>query len=345
MSPLETCVDSHSAISSLESQFGPRPFGLPDGLTHGPSGLAAVLANLSPRQAKAAGLLTSGTYGRLGMTSFDAQSRALSRSLENRLRERTAVLGSPLFALTWKVHPMPLGGAIFALRASGRRTSDSACTSWPTPSASVIEAKSVPPIMAGRKPTDPQIGLADVAVHLTGWATPKVSDGRGSPYLSQPGDRRVELRKQVGWPTPTVSDSVRMPGANFTTPNITLNHAAAWATPMAQDAEAAGGPQQTCLTNQATGRYSETMPGGSCPTPAARDWKGATLERWGTNSRPLNEQVRLVSGLDASGSPAATEKRGQLNPELPRWLMGLSAAWSSCAPTETRSSPRKRRNS
>ena len=30
------------------------------------------------------------------------------------------------------------------------------------------------------------------------------------------------------------------------------------------------------------------------PTPAARDWKGATLERWGTNARPLNEVVRLA---------------------------------------------------
>ena len=30
------------------------------------------------------------------------------------------------------------------------------------------------------------------------------------------------------------------------------------------------------------------------PTPAARDWKGATLERWGTNARPLNEVARLA---------------------------------------------------
>ncbi|HHA2912879.1 TPA: hypothetical protein ACOD97_000219 [Stenotrophomonas maltophilia] len=37
---------------------------------------------------------------------------------------------------------------------------------WPTPSVAVIDAKRRPPIMSGRKPTDPQIGLADVATHV-----------------------------------------------------------------------------------------------------------------------------------------------------------------------------------
>lgn len=37
---------------------------------------------------------------------------------------------------------------------------------WPTPNATLVDAKPKPPITRGRKPTDPQIGLADVAVHL-----------------------------------------------------------------------------------------------------------------------------------------------------------------------------------
>lgn len=45
------------------------------------------------------------------------------------------------------------------------------------------------------------------------------------------------------------------------------------------------------------------------PTPAARDWKGATLERWGTNARPLNE-VAVLAGW---ATPAAHEFAG--NPE------------------------------
>ena len=128
-----TCLDSLKRISLLESAFGPMPFGLPDGLTQGPSGLAAALANLSPRQAKAAGLLTSGIYGHIGTTSFDGPSQKLSQSLVSKLRPRMASLGSPLYALTWKQRATPSGPPIFALRASVRRTSDSGCTGWATP--------------------------------------------------------------------------------------------------------------------------------------------------------------------------------------------------------------------
>jgi hypothetical protein len=70
---------------------------------------------------------------------------------------------------------------------------------WPTPSSVVVDAKPNPPIIGNRKPTDPQIGLADVAVHLSGWPTPNTMDvvdrqairpsrtatGRVSGYLTE----------------------------------------------------------------------------------------------------------------------------------------------------------------
>jgi hypothetical protein len=46
--------------------------------------------------------------------------------------------------------------------------------------------------------------------------------------------RPTSAKDCSGWPTPTVTDSLRHPGENFTTPNITLNHAASfagWPTP------------------------------------------------------------------------------------------------------------------
>ena len=54
-------------------------------------------------------------------------------------------------------------------------------TGWPTPSATIVDHKPRPPIIGNRKPTDPQIGLADVAVHLAGWGTPTATEPGGTP--------------------------------------------------------------------------------------------------------------------------------------------------------------------
>ncbi|EED98626.1 conserved hypothetical protein [Burkholderia multivorans CGD1] len=42
---------------------------------------------------------------------------------------------------------------------------------------------------------------------------------------------------------------------------------------------------------------------------------------------------------------APTEIVGCLNPALSRSLMGLPAMWDDCAPTATRSTPKRQRNS
>jgi hypothetical protein len=96
-------------------------------------GRALVPANLSARQAKEMGLLTSGTYG--PQPSISSLSASLNESLGNRLRQSLHSRGSTLFALTWKQRATPLGRSISALRASGQRTSASACTGLPTPVA------------------------------------------------------------------------------------------------------------------------------------------------------------------------------------------------------------------
>ena len=121
--------------------------------------------------------MMSGTYGQPSTTS--SSSAALQQSLESRLRARTQALGSTLYTLTWKPWVTPSGRSRFRLRASVRRTSATDCTGWPTPSSTIVDHKPNPPIMGNRKPTDPQIGLADVAVHLAGWTTPTKSDGDG----------------------------------------------------------------------------------------------------------------------------------------------------------------------
>jgi hypothetical protein len=49
---------------------------------------------------------------------------------------------------------------------------------WTTPDKTMTQAKSKPPVMGNRKPTDPQISLADQAFHLAGWPTPAAEEAR-----------------------------------------------------------------------------------------------------------------------------------------------------------------------
>lgn len=83
-------------------------------------GREAVLASLSPRQANAAGLLTSGTCGPTGTGSYS--SARLQKFMESRLVQHP--FGSTECALTWKHVSLPSGRRIFRLSASVRSTYD-----------------------------------------------------------------------------------------------------------------------------------------------------------------------------------------------------------------------------
>ena len=88
-------------------------------------------ASLSARRAKEQGLMTSGTYGPHSSTSLN--SDILQLSLESRLQARLDSRGSTLFKLTWKHRATPQQRSIYALRASGLRTSVSVYSGVPTP--------------------------------------------------------------------------------------------------------------------------------------------------------------------------------------------------------------------
>jgi hypothetical protein len=96
----------------------------------GPSGPDPARANLSARQAKDGGTLTSGTSGQPGTTS--SPSADLQSFLASRLKQQLSTVGSTLFKLTWKHSTTPSGRSVSLLRASGLRTAEAACGSWPT---------------------------------------------------------------------------------------------------------------------------------------------------------------------------------------------------------------------
>lgn len=175
MSDLTTCADSRSAISSPESASGATPFGLPDGLMTDLFGLVPVRANLSARQAKDLGLLTSGTCGPTFTGS--SKSAALQQCLESRLRAKTQILGSTLYTLTWKPWATPSGVSRSRLRASVPRSHETALSGWRAPMATDgKKADCRLPGVLKRLEDHKQISLA-MQARLASWTTCRASDG------------------------------------------------------------------------------------------------------------------------------------------------------------------------
>jgi len=306
MFDLPTSPATPNAISSPASADGHLPCVLPAGPMIAPSGPAPVPANLSARQAKEAGLLTSGTYGRSGFIS--SESASLQSSLANRLQARTASAGSTLYKLTWKDRATPAGRSISALRASARPISDSGSggseSGWPTPNCPRAHDSDN---TAGKfYPSKKQWDLPEYA-HLASWPTPAARDWKGAT-LDRWGKNARPLNEMVkanlaGWPTPCAME----PGTD---------PAVVWARKQRLTAE--------------TGVYR----GNDCGL-------GSKVHLT-THDGP----ARLTaSGEMLTGCSAGMESGGQLNPAHSRWLMGYPAEWDACAPMETRSSRKSRRSS
>jgi hypothetical protein len=173
------------------------------------------------------------------------------------------------------------------------------------------------------------------AVHLTGWPTPTVGDSanamnafatRHNPdSRHHSGTTLVDAATQLaGWPTPTVTIG---------------SHCVA-------SLESAQNEARRRSWNNAL----DVAAFAPWVTPASRDWKDTTgMAETAINpdgsTRSRLDQLPRQAGLTSSGSPAATEKPGQLNPDFSLWLMGFPAEWANCAPQATPSSRKSRQSS
>lgn len=171
MSDPTTYENSRSAISSPELACGHTRYDKLGGLTIDQYGQALAPANLSAKQAREWGLLTSGTSG--PPSSGSSSSAALQLSLESRLRVRLSDLGSTLYTLTWKPWVTPSGVSRSRLRASALPIHVTDRTGWPTPTCPMQNDSDLSAFRwnPNKKQTDPVLLLIGRRMNLSDVST------------------------------------------------------------------------------------------------------------------------------------------------------------------------------
>jgi hypothetical protein len=148
-----------------------------------------------------------------------------------------------------------------------------------------------------------------VAAHVSGWPTPVSRD-----HFPAHSEEYIEAKKAQGHGMSNLNDTVQVAG---------------WPTPEAEEARRG-------YQNRSNGKKG-----------SQESMTTVAINQLGDKPHlPPHGPARLTAtGELLTGSSAAMESGGQLNPAHSRWLMGYPPAWDDCAATAMPSSPRSRRHS
>jgi hypothetical protein len=359
-----TLKDMTSAISSPASAGGVSLSGSQDGPMTDLFGQGARPVSPSAQPDNAKVLPTLATSG--PSTSVSSPSAILQRSLESKLQQRLATGGSTLFSLTWKAKDTPARRPYYQLVASARRTSGSdfglsahwatprtvdaprsaafqkgclglspteCLASWPTPMAGNpgTENYNAAGNTDSSRQTRALMGVDLAGVDRSGWPTPKEQNARG-PSIKRDG--LWDKAQLASWATPTTR-------GHKDTGDLSQSMTA-WVTPNARDWK--GGTVNAGMKTTGHQSLSNKVQLIGWATPAARDHKPTNTPDYVKGGKYMDQLAnQAVHGLTSNGSPAQTEKPGQLNPEFSLWLMGYPAEWAYSGAQAMQSSRKSRR--
>ena len=324
MSDPTTIETSDRCICSPGLESGLTLFDALEFLTTPTCSPPLALASLSPQQAKEQGLLMSGTYGL--SPSISSKPGDPFESMASRLRAKTDLAGSTLFSLTLKERVTPAGLAIFALRASARRTSDSGSTGlrfWTTPQAHDT---------TGRSPGQKEIhgtkhGCACLArdADLASWPTPAKANGDGGQHMG----------------AGTSATGKRLDGSKT---QVTLNGVAKMAswvtTTTTRDWKDTAGMALTAMNPDSSERSrTDQLPRqaqlASWPTTSASDTRGYSqkaVDEWlaGETTNGHNLDLNLATKLSSWNTPRASDgSNGGPNQANGALSADAAAAWTT----------------